>query len=72
MWKLNTMGGDVMFIPTEKKYKVLVIYLYGREIEMETDIDVIQAHELGNEYVELEDGRRVDLTNIERIITAEE
>ncbi|OMC83621.1 hypothetical protein BK128_18095 [Viridibacillus sp. FSL H7-0596] len=61
-----------MFAPVEKRYKVLVKYLYGREIEIETDIDIINVHEQGNEYIYLEDGRYIDLTNIERIITAEE
>ncbi|MGE7932100.1 hypothetical protein [Viridibacillus arvi] len=59
-----------MLVPVDRKYKVLVKYLYGRVIEIETDMDVIQAQEQGNEYVELEDGRRIDLTNIERIVIA--
>ncbi|ETT84158.1 hypothetical protein MKZ08_08555 [Viridibacillus sp. FSL R5-0477] len=59
-----------MFTPVDKRYKVLVIYLYGREIEFETDMDVIQVQEQGNEYIELEGGRHIDLTNIERIIVA--
>lgn len=62
--------GDKMFTPVDKRYKVLVIYLYGREIEFETDMDVIQVQEQGNEYIELEGGRHIDLTNIERIIVA--
>ncbi|MGE7917965.1 hypothetical protein ACQKM9_03320 [Viridibacillus sp. NPDC093762] len=59
-----------MFARVDKKYKALVIYLYGRELEFETDIDIINTHEQGNEYVDLEDGSRIDLTNIERIIIA--
>lgn len=61
-----------MLAPVDKKFKVVIIYLYGREIEFETDIDMIAAETNGEKYVDLEDGRRIDLTNIERIITAEE
>lgn len=61
-----------MFAPVDNKYRVLVIYLYGRELEFETDMDVLAAETKGDKYVDLENGIRVDLTNIERIITAEE
>lgn len=70
--ELISKGSDKVFAPVEKKYKVLVIYLYGREIEIETDVDLIKVHEQGNTYVHLENGRYIDLTNIERIVTAEE
>lgn len=61
-----------MFAPVDNKYRVLVIYLYGRELKFETDIDIISTPEQGNEYAKLEDGIRIDLTNIERIIVADD
>ncbi|MGE7621670.1 hypothetical protein ACQKMD_01085 [Viridibacillus sp. NPDC096237] len=60
-----------MRAPTRKKYGVLIYYLYGRELEFETNINILEAQEQGDSSVELEDGRHIDLTNIERIITAE-
>lgn len=60
-----------MFTPVDKNFRVAIIYLYGRELEFETDIDVMAAETNGEKYVDLEDGRRIDLTNIERIIRAE-
>lgn len=53
-----------------KRFRVVIIYHYGREIELETDVDIIAAEENGKQYVDLEDGRRIDLTNIERVIVA--
>lgn len=59
-----------MLAPVDKEFRVIIIYLYGREIEFETDINVIYAETKGDQYVDLEDGRRIDLTNIERIVIA--
>ncbi|MGG0666774.1 hypothetical protein ABE042_22100 [Viridibacillus arvi] len=61
-----------MFAPVHKKFRVVIIYHYGREIELETDVDITAAEESGKMFVDLEDGRRIDLTNVERIITAVE
>ncbi|OMC86942.1 hypothetical protein BK128_09770 [Viridibacillus sp. FSL H7-0596] len=58
-----------MLAPVDKKFRAVIIYLYGREIDIETNIDIMAAEENGEMYVDLEDGRRIDLTNIERIIT---
>ncbi|MGG0663387.1 hypothetical protein ABE042_04685 [Viridibacillus arvi] len=60
-----------MLAPVDKKFRSVIIYLYGREIDIETNVDILAAEENGEKYVDLEDGRRIDLTSIERIITAE-
>ncbi|MFE6166993.1 hypothetical protein ACFVP8_03845 [Viridibacillus arvi] len=61
-----------MLASVDKKFRTVIIYLYGRELDLETNVDIMAAEENGEMYVDLEDGRRIDLTNVERIITAVE